>query len=48
MRLPRQDRGNFSGNIRMLLTEGLMNPRWAKTRDTIPRSTLLLLHPIAY
>lgn len=41
MRLLGQDTGNFSENIRMLLTEGLTYSRQTKTTDIIPRSTSL-------
>lgn len=47
MRLLGWERGNFSEKIRMLLTGGLMNSRWAKTIDTTPRCTSLL-YPVAY
>ena len=39
MRLLGWERGNFSEKIRMLL----MNSRWAKTIDTTPRSTSLII-----
>ena len=43
MRLLGWERGKISEKIRMLLTGGLMNSRWAKTIDTTPRSTSLII-----